>query len=327
MVDITVIVVTHNRAEMLEQTLLSLVNQETEGRFVFEIIVVDDGSTDQTMAVVQRFAQSASMAPVSYIYQAKAGVAAGRNLGVHRARGQWLAFCDDDQRAGAHWLFELLRTALEKGFDCVGGPVVLDLPPSPPLSSLGFRARQVLGEKTFPLQQQMTEKYALGSGNVLINGIIFDRVGFFDISLSRGEDTDFFWRVEMAGYRLGVAPKALVYHVIPESRLRTSYLRDVSLRKGVITSLIQMKYEGLVKLALSMLLRMGIALMVDAPLLLITNAFNVGASVLDNRCRLWYKLGFIRGSLLMLAPAVFPQTNFFAALGLTKMRADIGLST
>ena len=120
--------------------------------------------------------------------------------------------------------------------------------------------------------------------------------------------------MERAGFSLNTAPKALIYHIIPESRLQLGYVRSVCLRKGVATQHIQRKYEGPAKVLLGVLKRLGIALTVDLPVLLLGVMFNDDSLALSFRCRLWYKLGFARGALFAFAPQVFPQKQFFRNL-------------
>jgi glucosyl-dolichyl phosphate glucuronosyltransferase len=312
--DISVVVVTYNRAMMLRQALESLINQRSDNKFSFEILVIDDGSTDDTAAVVRAIATHAKPLPVRYVYKEGGGEGDARNRGVMEARGDWIAFCDDDQLATPWWLGELYQAAIEKDAQCVGGSVNLLIPVADGIK-LGPRARRILGEKWLhPHLASSKAKDCLGAGNLLVHRSVFDRVGGFDLTFRQGVDTDFFWKVERAGFTLGAAPKGLVYHAMTASRLRLEYLRRVCLRKGVATHRIHMKYAGPVRAALLMMVRLAIAFTVDLPLLFIGVISHDSTLVLGSRCRLWYKLGFIRAGLFALAPNVFRQTKFFQEL-------------
>lgn len=314
MTDITAIVVTHNRAAMLKAALQSLSHQDTAGAFTYEILVIDDGSTDNTSKVVAAMARQAAPLVVRYLAKQRGGEGDARNVGLREAHGQWVAFCDDDQVADRAWLAELFREALAGRADCVGGAVSLSLSSSGSLD-LGPKARQVLGEKLLSSQGRSRHvKDAIGAGNCLLRKSLVEALGNFDVSFSQGVDTDFFWRVEQAGFTMRLAPQAVIYHVIPESRLNAPYLRKVCLRKGVATARISLKHEGRLKLFLRVLLRLGIVCARDLPSVLIAPWLNNTGFHIDSWCGLWFGLGFLRGALFFLSPGLFPQTQFFHQL-------------
>lgn len=95
---VSVIVPTYNRAHYLGEAIESILNQDIQGCQI-EIIVVDDGSTDNTKEVLKKFGNS-----VRYIYQDNRGAGAARNRGIKKATGEWVAFLDSDDR----WLPEKL---------------------------------------------------------------------------------------------------------------------------------------------------------------------------------------------------------------------------
>jgi len=305
--DISVVVVTYNRAAMLHRTLETLARQATNGNFSFEILVIDDGSTDDTAAVVAKFAEKARPRPVRYFYKNNGGEGEARNRGVAEARGSWIAFCDDDQLADPGWLAELYKVAQEKRVYCVGGAVALLLPEAW-RRKLGPLTRQFFGEKWLsPHISPHAARNQLGAGNVLVHRSVFESAGGFDPTFHQGVDTDFFWRVAAAGFSFGAAPKALVHHVIPNSRLQPAYLRNLATRMGIATHRIQLKYEGRAKVILALLRRLGIALAVDLPLLLLGTLCRDDSLALAMRCRLWFKDGFVRSVFFSLAPGLFPQ--------------------
>jgi glycosyltransferase involved in cell wall biosynthesis len=312
--DISVVVVTYNRDGMLRNALKTLVNQITENKFSFDILVIDDGSTDNTSQVVQSFAKNSARS-VRYIYKENGGEGDARNKGVAEARGRWIAFFDDDQLAEPGWLTELYRVAQETRADCVDGPVLLMLPDPSPLQ-LGRKSRRVLAEKIFVHSNRQHSGKYVGTGNVLIRKSIFEKVGLFDITFRQGVDEDFFRRVQKGDFKFWYSPHALVYHVIPSSRLQLPYLRETCLRMAVASTRIRLKYEGALKLALLTTARIGVAIGRDIPLLLFAALLKDAPLILDCRCGLWYSLGLVRGSLSLLAPNVLPQNRFMSSLDL-----------
>jgi len=109
MVSISVIIPCYNRAPLLTRALQSVVQQT---RPAVEIIVIDDGSTDDTRAMISR-----QFPEARYFYQDNRGVSAARNHGIRQATGQWLAFLDSDDT----WLPDKLArqtAAVEARPDC-----------------------------------------------------------------------------------------------------------------------------------------------------------------------------------------------------------------
>ena len=92
---ISIIVPTYNRYDMLRGALESLIHQETEGELSYELIVVDNASTDDTKALVEDVAAEAPVR-VRYLYEETPGPGAARNCGLAHAQGEWIAFFDDD---------------------------------------------------------------------------------------------------------------------------------------------------------------------------------------------------------------------------------------
>jgi len=224
--DITVVLCTRNRAEMLRDALLSLGALKTDGQFTYEVLVVDNGSTDHTCEVIQA---AAADLPTRSIWEGALSLPVARNRGVREARGAWIAFFDDDQLADTHWLLELWRVAREKNASCAGGAVRLKLPVEwngrlRPLS------RMLLGET--PVGEtpiRYTTRFTPGTGNLMIHRQVFEQIGLFDDAFRlRNEDTELFLRIEKAGIAGWYNPAARVEHVIPLSRLRWRYMARLS---------------------------------------------------------------------------------------------------
>lgn len=320
-VDISVVVVTHNRALMLKRALESIVNQVTDGGFSYEVLVVDDGSTDNTAAVVQGVIDNSNnhaTLSVRYVYQDKGGESRARNRGVKEARGKWIAFIDDDELAEPKWLAELYRVARNRGADCVDGPIDLILPANLP-ADLGPRVRALFGEKFLTSDaRRKSPKDTLGTGNVLITRSLFDQVGDFDIGLEIGMDADFFTRVENGGFKICYAPKAIIHHVIPKSRLQIASIKESFFKGGVANARIHLKNDGRNKLVTHMLWRVAVALGRDIPLMVISGVLGGHPLMLDSLGGLSYTAGYFSGSLVLLAPGLFRQKDFHKLFGIAS---------
>ncbi|MBW8883702.1 MAG: glycosyltransferase family 2 protein [Planctomycetia bacterium] len=229
--DISIVVCTQNRAEMLRGALASLYDLATSG-FTYEIVVIDNGSRDHTPEVIAACAAE-SKKSLRGVQEPEKGIVPARNRGISESRSRWIAFFDDDQLADRGWLAELYRGANEKRCRVVGGSVHLSFP-----DGCGRRldptVRMLLGEaklanETRPYGGRLTP----GCGNLMIERSVFDQVGVFERTVDgRGEDTDLFSRIERAEITAWYVPKAIVHHLTPLERLADAYLLNLARRMG-----------------------------------------------------------------------------------------------
>jgi glycosyltransferase involved in cell wall biosynthesis len=208
MVRATVVVPAYECAETIGETLAALAGQDTP--HPYEVIVVDDGSTDGTAEAAER-----SDGPVTVLRQRNLGPAAARNAGVAAARGSAIAFTDGDCLPDSGWLRAGLR-ALEAA-DLVQGAVR----PAPGGRGGPFdHTIWVLGE---------TGIYE--TANLFVTREVFNRVGGFDAWLEPesgkpfAEDVAFGARARRFGARYAYCPEAVVHHAVLPRRGR-DYVRE-----------------------------------------------------------------------------------------------------
>ena len=321
--DISVIVPTYNRKKSLRKALESLISQDPLGKFTYEVLIIDDGSSDGTEDVVTEIIRRECNVPISYVYKEGGGAAAARNTGVAQAHGQWIAFFDDDQWAEPRWLSELYETALENDAQCVGGTMLLDLPDSW-AEDLSPFCRRLLDENVLATEAKKYPADTLPStGHVLIRRNVIERIGGFELTIREaGEDSDLFARLQRQGVRNWYTPRAIAHHVIPESRLTTEYFRYVSLRAGLAGARIRYKHMGHLRWFLALGRRIFRSFMRDVWLLLIAFILGDKSKQLDRKCRLWCDIGYMRGSLSILAPRQFRQKKFIESLSLRSRLAE-----
>jgi len=309
---ITVIVCTYNRERTLETALHSILGQETD--IDFEIMVVNDGSTDRTHELIHRIAISA-IRPLRCVITSGIGIPSARNLGVEEARGEWIAFFDDDQIADRDWLREMLQAAQETGAEIVGGVRRLQFAGAAP-PALGPLTREVLGEKYYGPHVDRSNRSTLAcTGNILMKKSLFDRIGRFDPHMRLGmSDIDLARRALDAGVSSWYTPRAIVRHLIPPYRLEESYLKWTCLRVG--TSLARINHEswGPLRMMGPCLLRVGHALSINAVLAGLAKLVGSKASLLDRKCYYWMAEGSARMALHLLLPRAFTQEAFFKRL-------------
>jgi glycosyltransferase involved in cell wall biosynthesis len=305
---VDVIVTTYNRAAMLEAALRSLLHQEL-GDLSVDIIVVDNGSTDETRNVVDRLPVPPPLS-LRYVVEREKGVAHARNRGLRESIAEWIAFLDDDEIADPEWLQELTTAALGVDAACVGGRVALDehalVRPLRPF------CRALLGETPGGDGPRPFQGKALpGTGNVLVHRTALDAVGRFDASLVHGaEDSDFFGRLRDAGLPAWYHPRARIVHRVPPYRTTPEYLLWVARRHGASSATLDLKRHGRRRVIRDALLRAGQAIAITLPALMLAMLSGNAGLRLEWRCRLARAIGYERHALRLLAPRAFPQRAF-----------------
>lgn len=307
-VDLTVVVITFNRAKMLADTLASLVELRTEmpdgEAFSYEIVVVDNASTDETQEVIGRYEstdQRGSATQVRSFYETTPGVAPARNRGMAESVGEWIAFHDDDQKAHPHWLAQLLHLAKRRNLKVAGGAVRLELPENN-TRVLSPQCRTLLGERVgWDVEQPYTRKRIPGTNNFLVHRSVIEDVGGFDPTLKvGGTDADLYRRIRTAGYEAWYTPEAIVYHVIPEKRLADDYMKWTATRHGQHLAVREYREWGPLKLTGMIGVRTAQALVNYLPRYLVASLGGDPEETLGKRALLWRSEGYLKRALYLL---------------------------
>ncbi len=199
-VDASVIVPTHNAAATIDEQLRALLAQRTERSF--EVLVVDDASTDATAALLAGW--SAVDERVRVLQAPAVGSYAARNVGAEAARGDLLLFCDADDVVCERWV-DAMVDGLQR-WPLVGGPLDLGLLNKPTVQR--WRAGADRDEApTFARFLPFTPAANLG-----VRRPVFEQIGGFNGRARNGDDVGFCWRAQQADHRLGWAPDALVHY-------------------------------------------------------------------------------------------------------------------
>ncbi|HOC56389.1 MAG TPA: glycosyltransferase [Verrucomicrobiota bacterium] len=197
---VSVVVASYNGERTLKACLDSL------GRLNYpdyEVILVDDGSTDATRQIA--FAHP----NVRYFrHEQNLGLSAARNTGIAAATGEIVAFTDSDCRADKDWLYYLLGGLLPSDFAGIGGPNLL-----PPEDSLVAAA--VMASPGGPAHVMLTDRQAehIPGCNMAFYKWALAQIGGFDPTFRQaGDDVDLCWRLQQAGLSIGFSPSAVVWH-------------------------------------------------------------------------------------------------------------------
>jgi len=225
---ISVIVCTYNRAQGLRQTLESFEAMLESPQTNWELVVVDNNSTDQTKSVANEFGAKGTL-PVRYVFEPKQGLSNARNAGVSAALGSIMAFTDDDCIVPQGWLNAIRREfEADPALAGIGGRVELYNPHDAPVTIRPIRER-------IPFVSVSQLFNMIVGCNMAFKREVFDKIGGFDPSFGSGtrmvaDDVDSIYRAFKAKFKLVFTPEPLVYHNHgrqTETQLRplkTSYL-------------------------------------------------------------------------------------------------------
>jgi glucosyl-dolichyl phosphate glucuronosyltransferase len=223
---LTVAIPTYNRADFLRQTLAGIARQDFSPD-AFEVLVIDNNSTDHTRAVVAEFAGS-NPAP-RYLLETKQGLDYGRNRAIAEARGCIIVFADDDILMQPDWLTQLtapLRTDTAHRVGAVGGEVIPVFPDGLPPWVAEWHAPLAFRADAGPLEARHSPMGA----NLALPKWVFEKLGVFHTALDRaagnyfsGGDSEMVRRVRAAGLEVWFVPAAAVQHQMPASRTTFRY--------------------------------------------------------------------------------------------------------
>ncbi len=233
MLNASVIVCTYNRCKSLAVTLESAANLVLSEDVKWEVVVVDNNSSDSTQDVVQRFGVR-SPGRFRYVLEKNQGLSHARNRGIHEAQWQILAFTDDDVILDAWWLERLISALKVDLYAGAGGRILpdstFDLPKW--LSGETMRLGGVL--PFFDCGPNLADLHQAPFGaNMAYRRDAFEKYGYFRTDLGRkgktlmsSEDAEFGRRLLSAGENLRYVPSAVVYHPVTEERMRKSYFQS-----------------------------------------------------------------------------------------------------
>jgi glycosyltransferase involved in cell wall biosynthesis len=207
---VSLVVSTRNRGDRLEGFFASLGNLESPAEG-WELILVDNGSTDGTAGIIRRFASSAPFA-VRCVHAATPGLSHARNAGLRHAAGRIVAFTDDDCYPRPDYLRAVVDAFARHDAGVLGGRVVLHDPEDAPVGVKDADAAFEIPPGTF------VRAGVMHGANMAVRREVLEQIGGFDPRLGAGtrsmagEDTDFIARAVWAGWTARYDPRPTVAH-------------------------------------------------------------------------------------------------------------------
>ena len=233
---LSIIICSYNRASYIGDALTCLYNQ-TSGLAVFEAIVVDNNSTDNTPEVFKAWRESHPNGNFTYATEKQQGASFARNTGAQMAKGQWLCFLDDDALATENYVANVLKHIQDQPFIVgFGGRIIPKYVPAEP-KWMSYYVSSLVGNFDYAPTACAFEngKYPLES-NMIVSKAIFDIIGGFNTALPGvvgtlrigGEGKELFLKIMDLDHKIYYDPSICVYHVVEVKKLTSEYMYRVA---------------------------------------------------------------------------------------------------
>jgi len=230
---VCICICTYRRPDILKRLLDALKDQKTEGRFTYSILVVDNDLRESARTIAQEFASVSNMF-VQYLVEARQNIALARNKAAANAKGEYLAFIDDDEIPPPSWLLTLFCARERFNADGALGPVKPQFDNAPPEWIIDGRFYE---RRSYPTGFVIDGPKGR-TGNVLLKKRVFNYPEPpFRPEFITGEDQDFFRRMIEKGHVFIWCDEAVAYEVIPPVRWSRRFMLKRALLRGEIALL------------------------------------------------------------------------------------------
>lgn len=237
-VSVTVAICTYNRADCIQGCLAALFRQKAMS--AFEVLVVDNNSTDGTRDVVEEM--RAQHINLHYVLEPKQGLSHARNGALRRAIGDIVAFIDDDGLAEQDWLANLTGALADSDVACAGGRIEIDYggerPEWLPEALEGYLSKWDGGENPDCSTEVVGCNFAVRKKLAIQLGSFSPSLGYARGNQLPGEESEFCVRVRKAGLAIRYVGSAVVYHRIVPERLTPGWFVRRAYMGGRATAII-----------------------------------------------------------------------------------------
>ncbi|MBL4780848.1 MAG: glycosyltransferase [Porticoccaceae bacterium] len=226
---LSIIICTYNRDKIIIDSITSFYSMRYSEAIEFELIIVDNNSSDNTRSVVQEL--SAQHDTLLYVFEPIQGLSQARNRGIQEAKGNIIVFVDDDVYFSNNWLTDIIAAFDEPSVECVGGNIIPVFDAGKP-EWLENPSLAIFGSTNFGSESRRLRlpDHPFG-GNMAFRRSVFDVIGVFDTALGRkkdsllsSEETELFYRIQKNNIPVWFTPNATIYHRIPNERAQKDWI-------------------------------------------------------------------------------------------------------
>jgi glycosyltransferase involved in cell wall biosynthesis len=267
---VSVVICSYNRAAYISGALDSLY-QQTASKNNFEVIVVDNNSTDGTEQVVSKWISENPEGYFHYSTETNQGASYARNTGAQLAKGEWLCFMDDDAIATPSYIENIIKHIHAKpeaiGF---GGRIIPKYIPSEPIW-MSYYVSSLVGNFDYAPTSCAFEngKYPIES-NMIVKKDIYESIGGFNTALPGvvgtlrigGEGKELFYKILALGHTIYYDPSICVHHVVEVKKLTSEYMYRVAsgIGRGEKTRTLNISTWAYIQKVLEYLIKLGASL-------------------------------------------------------------------
>ena len=253
----SVVICTYNRALSLQNTLNSIEKLNVPASLPWELLIVDNNSSDSTKQTIERFSASTDTDfTVKYCFERQQGLSAARNLGIKKSKGEIIIFTDDDMEFSPNWICHILTTFEKFDCLCVAGKILPKWRCEKPIwfNEKGpYRTRAFHGEFDLGGQMKQIDKAPFG-GNMAFKRSVFEQYGDFRTDLGKSgtnhmsnEETELCQRIFVDGHSIVYCPEAVVYHLIEKDQTSKKYILTRNFSHGKSSARMK-EYPAIMKL-------------------------------------------------------------------------------
>ena len=237
---ISYIICTYNRALYLKKALDALAHQNYSDFNDFEVVIINNNSTDKTQQVVDTFIQQYSNIQVIYANEQKQGLSNARNKAIEVSNAEWLAFLDDDAYVDADYTFNLINFIKSNtDIKAIGGPILLDFESPKPNWYTHYLGSLFGYFKPYKKSRLFTKNFYPRGSNMIFHRSLFQKYGRFNPNLGRigrnmmgSEEKDMFQRIYKNHEKVYYLHTAVIYHLVPDFRTETDFIKKQSIGVG-----------------------------------------------------------------------------------------------
>ncbi|GAB4455018.1 MAG: glycosyltransferase family 2 protein [Bacteroidales bacterium] len=235
------IICTYNRAEYLPKALEALAHQNYPDYNDFEVVIINNNSTDNTQEIVDSFIKQYPDVKVVYAHEKKQGLSNARNKAIEVSNADWLAFLDDDAYVDADYTLNLVNFIKSTPtIKAIGGPILLDFESPIPTWYTHYLGSLFGYFKPYSTSRYFSKNFYPRGSNMIFHKTLFKKYGIFNPNLGRigrnmmgSEEKDMFQRIYNGNELVYYLHTAVIYHLVPDFRTEIDFVKKQSIGVGL----------------------------------------------------------------------------------------------